>query len=101
MDVQPNTTTTPHLTVEAVADQLGVTEKTIYRYVKSGRLRAVRLGSRLLRIDPASVAELLQPADQSDDIDPTVQALVDRAPDLSAEQLRALAELLRPVRVTA
>lgn len=98
MDVQTNNnTTTPHLTVAVVADQLGVTEKTVYRYIKAGRLKAVRLGTRLLRIDPASVEELLRPADQAD-IDPAIQALVDRAPDLTEEQLRVLAELLRPVR---
>lgn len=42
-----------------VADQLGVSEKTIYNWIDAGQLRAVKIG-RLVRIPAEAVVELLE-----------------------------------------
>lgn len=43
------------------ADILGVTPLTIRRWIASGRLKAYRIGPRLVRIDAESVEALKQP----------------------------------------
>lgn len=43
------------------ADYLGVTERTLRRYVASGQLPAYRLGPRLLRFKQSDLDALLQP----------------------------------------
>lgn len=48
-----------YLTVRQVADRAGVTPKTVRRWIESGHLAAVRVGPRLIRIDPADVDALL------------------------------------------
>lgn len=53
------------LTVPEVADLIGVHPSTVYRAVKSGRLRATSRGSgqvrrTLTRVPPAAVVEYLQ-----------------------------------------
>jgi len=43
--------TNPALTVAQVADQLGTSSRTVQRWIKDGRLRAIRLpGGRSYRI---------------------------------------------------
>jgi excisionase family DNA binding protein len=49
------------VTVAEAADRLAVSEKSIRRWVSSGRLRAYRTGPRLLRIDPADLDALSLP----------------------------------------
>ncbi len=49
------------LTVSEVADQLSVTEETIRRWLRDGRLDGVRLSRRAgWRIRPQSVTEMLE-----------------------------------------
>ena len=50
------------LTRREAADILQVSIASINRYIKSGTLRAYKIGKRLVRIDPASVEALLQTA---------------------------------------
>ncbi|WP_420549597.1 helix-turn-helix domain-containing protein [Curvivirga sp.] len=40
------------MTVKEAAKRAGVCTKTIYRAIASGKLRAVRLGGTMIRIDP-------------------------------------------------
>lgn len=47
--------------ITETAELLGVSPKTVRRYIAAGRLKAVRLGPRLIRVDPASVAALQHP----------------------------------------
>jgi excisionase family DNA binding protein len=43
------------------AEMLGVTTKTIRRYIASGALPAYRVGPRLIRIDVADIQALMRP----------------------------------------
>ena len=47
-------------TVPQVATDLGVSDETVRRWIRQHRLKAVRVGPRTLRIDPESLAELVQ-----------------------------------------
>jgi excisionase family DNA binding protein len=47
------------LTQDEAANYLGVTDRTLRRYVASGELPAYRLGSRLLRFKQADLDALL------------------------------------------
>lgn len=49
------------MTQAEAADYLGVTERTIRRYIAEGQLRGYRLGRRALRLDQADVDALLRP----------------------------------------
>lgn len=46
-------------TRKEVADLLGLSVQTVYRMMKTGRLRRIQVGLRAVRIDPASVKVLL------------------------------------------
>ena len=48
------------LTRAEAAEILQVSINSINRYIKAGILRAYKIGKRLVRIDPASVAALMQ-----------------------------------------
>ena len=53
---------TPELIgLQEAADRCGVHYRTIRRYVSSGRLSAVRVGPRLLKVDVADVDALKRP----------------------------------------
>lgn len=55
-------TTTPRmLEMRAVAEQLNVSEKSVRRWIASGRLKSYRVGPRLIRVDAASVEALMKP----------------------------------------
>lgn len=43
------------------ADRCGLSYRTIRRYVASGRISAVRVGPRLLKVDAADLDKLKQP----------------------------------------
>lgn len=47
--------------IQQVADHLGVCAKTVRRYIAEGRLEAVRLGPRLIRVERSSVEDLVKP----------------------------------------
>jgi excisionase family DNA binding protein len=43
------------------ADRCGVSYRTVRRWIASGQLNAVRVGPKLLKVDAADLAALLQP----------------------------------------
>jgi excisionase family DNA binding protein len=47
--------------LEHAAERLDVSERTIRRYVSTGRLTGYRTGPRLLRVDRAEVDAMLEP----------------------------------------
>jgi len=53
--------------IAAAANALGVSTRTVRRYIADGRLTGYRMGPRLIRVDMAEVDALLSPI-------PTVQA---------------------------
>lgn len=53
------------LTMQEAADMLRVTERTVRRMIKDGRLEAAWLGARTVRIPKSSVLKLLTVADMS------------------------------------
>lgn len=50
---------TRKITLQEAADTYSVSERTLRRYIASGRLRAWRVGPRLIRLDAEQVAEQL------------------------------------------
>lgn len=49
------------ISLQAAADRCGLSYRTIRRYVASGRINAVRVGPRLLKVTIAEVEKLKQP----------------------------------------
>lgn len=49
------------LELRAAAERLNVSDKSVRRWIASGRLKAYRVGPRLIRVDAASVEALMQP----------------------------------------
>ncbi len=50
-----------YVTIQAAADILSCSTKTIRRKISSGELPARRIGARLIRIDAADLADLGRP----------------------------------------
>ncbi|MBE7193388.1 MAG: helix-turn-helix domain-containing protein [Gordonia polyisoprenivorans] len=50
------------MTVAGAAEYLGVSEKSIRRWISSGRLSARRAGPRLIRIDPRALERMMDAA---------------------------------------
>jgi len=48
-------------TVQETADYLGVSSKTIYKWIAEGSLKAQRLGKRLYRIDEFDLYNFIRP----------------------------------------
>ena len=46
------------LTVKAVAKELGVSTKTIHRYIKQGKIKAIKLSERMTRISHEELKRL-------------------------------------------
>lgn len=53
-------TAPPDMTIQAVADYLGITHKTVRNMVADGRLRAYKLGDRIIRFRRSDVDAALQ-----------------------------------------
>jgi excisionase family DNA binding protein len=49
------------LTIKQVVAKLQCSELTVRRYIAAARLRAMRVGPKAIRIDPASLANLVTP----------------------------------------
>lgn len=57
---QSSNTSERPMTIKEACALLQVTRHTLYKYVKSGQIRATRLGGhRLFRVDPVSIREFL------------------------------------------
>jgi excisionase family DNA binding protein len=52
---RPSPSPSPWISLQQVADLLGVTTRTARRYVADGRIDAIRVGPKLLRFDLAKV----------------------------------------------
>jgi excisionase family DNA binding protein len=50
------------LTVAEAADELAVTERFIRKLISNGQLRAVKVGTRVVRIRRTDLDDLLRPA---------------------------------------
>lgn len=55
-------TTQEYFTVSEVADRLHVSERLVRRLIASGELRAVKIGSRVIRITDGDLAQFVRPA---------------------------------------
>lgn len=47
--------------IDAAAEHLGVSEKTVRRMISAGQIKGYRLGSRLLRLDLNELDQMLCP----------------------------------------
>ncbi|MDH3045344.1 helix-turn-helix transcriptional regulator [Gordonia alkanivorans] len=59
MAATPSRARRRHLSLQDVAAELGVSDRTVRRYVANGDLRAIRVSSRIIRIDPADLDAFL------------------------------------------
>lgn len=83
---------------EAVALGYGA-ESTLRRWIRLGRLPAVKIGGRV-KIRPADLEALARPVvcdSAHDDLDAAIDRLVAEAPALSASQIRELQSVLTGV----
>jgi excisionase family DNA binding protein len=48
------------MTVKQLAEQLRVSKWTVYRWIKRGKIKAVRLGSKTIRIDEEEARRLMK-----------------------------------------
>jgi excisionase family DNA binding protein len=48
-------------TVQETADYLGVSKKTVYKWVAEGSLRAQKIGKRMIRIDELDLYSFIRP----------------------------------------
>lgn len=53
----------PLLTLAEAADEIGVSDRTLRRYIASGRLPVIRINRRVLRIHPDAMDKFLGIAD--------------------------------------
>lgn len=51
----------PRPSIQQAATYLGVDPKTVRRYIAQGRIKAARVGPRLIRIDRESLLALAKP----------------------------------------
>lgn len=49
------------ISITETAEFLGVSTKTVRRYIADGKLSAVRMGPRLIRVDKSSIQALMRP----------------------------------------
>lgn len=49
-----------YLTVREVADHLRVSNQTVYRWIESGQIEAVRVGPKVYRIRQDALDELIE-----------------------------------------
>ena len=49
------------ITLRETAERLQISEKSVRRWIADGRLKAVRVGPRMIRVDAASILALAEP----------------------------------------
>ncbi|ULN38850.1 helix-turn-helix domain-containing protein [Mycolicibacterium smegmatis] len=59
--VRQTDTLPPRPSIQQAAAYLGVDPKTIRRYIAQGRIKAARVGPRLIRVDRESLLALAKP----------------------------------------
>lgn len=80
-------------TVQSAADKLGVSTRTLHRYIADGKLLAYRVGDGRLRFRTSDLDALVNPA-RVDPLDAAVERVVAAAPTLTPTQRDRLAALL-------
>ena len=50
-----------YITVAQTAEHIGVTERTVRRYIAEGRITGVRIGPKMIRVEAASLDRLAKP----------------------------------------
>jgi excisionase family DNA binding protein len=48
-------------TVQETADYLGVSKKTVYKWIAEGSLKAQKIGKRMIRIDELDLYSFIRP----------------------------------------
>ncbi len=61
MSARPQLPRRRYLSIEQAADQLGVTPRSIRRWISDGTIPAARLGRRIVRIAEDDLAAALRP----------------------------------------
>lgn len=54
------TSTQQYLSIAQTADALGVSERSVRRWIDAGRITAVRIGPKLLRVPAESLAAFIE-----------------------------------------
>lgn len=49
------------ITLHEAAERVGVSTRTLRRYIADGRLTAYRIGPRIIRVDPADLEQIQRP----------------------------------------
>ncbi|MGV0070710.1 helix-turn-helix domain-containing protein [Mycobacterium colombiense] len=98
----PSSQCRPALTAREAQAALGLEcVDTVYRLIRRGELRALRVGRHRYRIRPEDLDAYLAGQKANDDdaaVDEWVERALAVAPKLTEAQRNKLAELLRPVR---
>lgn len=88
-----------YVTVAEAAKRLNVSHPTVWRWIRAGKLAAIRVGPKAIRIDEAELATLVQPVGRSREEVNTVkdtlsmQTSIDTTPLTDEERQRGLAAL--------
>lgn len=61
MSAAATDTLPPRPSIREAAAWLGVDPKTVRRYIAQGRLKAVRIGTKLIRVERESLLALIKP----------------------------------------
>lgn len=89
------------VTVAEAAKRLQVSHPTVWRWIRSGRLAAYRVGPKTIRVKEADLATLIQPVGRSrEEVStvrgtPSMQTTIDTSPLTDDERQRGLAALAR------
>lgn len=67
-DTTPTVVAEKPLTRQEAAKLLSVSLNSVTRYMKDGLLKRIQIGKRLVRIDPASVRNLLTPGSEAQNV---------------------------------
>jgi excisionase family DNA binding protein len=89
------------LTVPQVADELGVSSRTVWKYVSTGELPAQRIGAKLVKVRRADLDEFVRPVVAEDPDAAFVREVVAAAGRLTPEAREAVRRLLPPVATEA
>lgn len=93
MSALPISTADPHVPVPAAAATISVTPATVYRWIRTGQLRAYRYGPRSIRVDLAELRAVGR-GDTATATEDHVQQLVNEAPALTESQKATLSRIL-------
>jgi excisionase family DNA binding protein len=56
----PNSNPSSLMSIGAAAERLGISRRTLYSRIAMGDVRTVRLGGRIVRIDPVDLAHYVE-----------------------------------------